>query len=218
MCHMFLLIITWLLHIYSFARSAAAIKALCHLIPNFQKKVDEAEPDDLEDFYAQVCCSTYVLQVADTAILTAVIQLQDGAINARGDDVSKLMSRVASWLNQQYPKEVPLLDDSRIGRGIHHPITGMLLCPIRYDWSDEQYGFLLVLNSNSLWHWQCSRQTACGFSRLRLHYRYLHSGLLPWIQGLNGWAWTRLSPEWFARQGLLSSLLLSQANMYFIDI
>jgi hypothetical protein len=76
-----------------------------------------------------------------------VIQLQDGAINARGDDVSKLMSRVASWLNQQYPKEDPLSDDSRIGRGIHHPITGMLLCPIRYDWSDERYGFLLLLNS-----------------------------------------------------------------------
>ena len=130
-------------YIYSFARSAAAFKALCHLIPNFQKKVDEAEPDDLDDFYAQVCCSIHVPQVADTA----VIQLQDGAINARGDDVSKLMGRVASWLNQQYPKEEPLSDDSRIGRGIHHPITGMLLCPIRYDWSDEQYGFLLVLTS-----------------------------------------------------------------------
>jgi hypothetical protein len=65
------------------------------------------------------------------------LQLQDGAKNARGDDVSKLMNRVAEWLNQQYPHEPPLSAIKRDGRGIHHPITGMLLCPIRYDWDDE---------------------------------------------------------------------------------
>jgi len=70
--------------------------------------------------------------------LLILLQLQDGAKNARGDDVSKLMNRVAEWLNQQYPQEPPLSAIKRDGRGIYHPITGMLLCPIRYDWNDEE--------------------------------------------------------------------------------
>ena len=72
-------------------------------------------------------------------------QLQDGAKNARGDDVSKLMNRVADWLNQQYPHEPPLSTIKRDGRGIHHSITGMLLCPIRYDWNDEEYTIFFCL-------------------------------------------------------------------------
>ena len=51
------------------------------------------------------------------------------------------MSRIAEWLNQQYPQEPALSTIKRDGRGIHHPITGMLLCPIRYDWDDEAYTF-----------------------------------------------------------------------------
>ena len=58
------------------------------------------------------------------------LQLQDGAKNACGDDVSKLMNRVAEWLNQQYPHEPLLSAIKRNGRDIHHPIMGMLLCPI----------------------------------------------------------------------------------------
>src|SRR5882672_11487497 len=49
------------------------------------------------------------------------------------------MSRIAEWLNHQYPHEPSLSTIKRDGRGIHHPITGMLLCPIRYDWDDEEY-------------------------------------------------------------------------------
>jgi len=55
------------------------------------------------------------------------------------------MSRVAEWLNQQYPQEPALSTIKRDGRGIHHPITGMLLCPIRYNWDDEEYGFSCFL-------------------------------------------------------------------------
>ena len=51
------------------------------------------------------------------------------------------MSRIAEWLNMQYPDAPPLSTIKRDGRGIHHPITGMLLCPIRYDWDDEEYVF-----------------------------------------------------------------------------
>ena len=56
------------------------------------------------------------------------------------------MSRIAEWLNLQYPQEPGLSTIKRDGRGIHHPITGMLLCPIRYDWEDEAYGFSCSLD------------------------------------------------------------------------
>ena len=38
----------------SFARSADALKELTRLIPNFQKKIDEAQPDDAQEFYSMV--------------------------------------------------------------------------------------------------------------------------------------------------------------------
>ncbi|KIJ91668.1 hypothetical protein K443DRAFT_14210 [Laccaria amethystina LaAM-08-1] len=34
-------------------RSHKALQELCRLIPNFQKKIDEAEPEELSEYYAQ---------------------------------------------------------------------------------------------------------------------------------------------------------------------
>jgi hypothetical protein len=39
---------------HSYARSADALKELTCLIPNFQKKIDEAEPDEAQEFYSMV--------------------------------------------------------------------------------------------------------------------------------------------------------------------
>ena len=55
------------------------------------------------------------------------------------------MNRVAEWLIQQYPHEPPLSAIKHNGCGIHHPIMGMLLCPIQYDWNDEELVLPLVL-------------------------------------------------------------------------
>ena len=46
------LILTLLGH--SYARSADALKELTRLIPNFQKKIDKAEPDEAQEFYSMV--------------------------------------------------------------------------------------------------------------------------------------------------------------------
>ena len=42
---------TWL---PSWERSHTAIRELNHLIPNFQKKIDEGSPEELSEFYAKV--------------------------------------------------------------------------------------------------------------------------------------------------------------------
>ena len=52
-------ILTLLLH--SYARSADALKELTRLIPNFQKKIDEAEPDDAHEFYSIVSTNSLFL-------------------------------------------------------------------------------------------------------------------------------------------------------------
>jgi hypothetical protein len=43
---------------HSYARSADALKELTRLIPNFQKKIDEAEPGDAQEFYSTVSTKT----------------------------------------------------------------------------------------------------------------------------------------------------------------
>ena len=45
-------ILMFLLH--SYACSVDALKELTRLIPNFQKKIDKAEPDDTHEFYSIV--------------------------------------------------------------------------------------------------------------------------------------------------------------------
>jgi hypothetical protein len=38
----------------SWERSRTAVRELCRLIPNFQKKIDEGSPEELSEFYAEV--------------------------------------------------------------------------------------------------------------------------------------------------------------------
>ena len=38
----------------SWERSHNAVRELCRLIPNFQKKIDEGSPEELSEFYAGV--------------------------------------------------------------------------------------------------------------------------------------------------------------------
>jgi hypothetical protein len=44
----------WHTTVPSWERSHAAVRELCRLIPNFQKKIDEGSPEELSEFYAEV--------------------------------------------------------------------------------------------------------------------------------------------------------------------
>lgn len=66
-------------------------------------------------------------------------QIQKGSSSARSDDTKSMKGPILDWIA---PKDGFL--DPRIARnnkserGFHHPVTGFLLCPIEYDWSDEE--------------------------------------------------------------------------------
>ncbi|CAA7262240.1 unnamed protein product [Cyclocybe aegerita] len=105
---------------HDWARLNTAFKELVQLIPNFQKKIDNDEPAQLQLFYAE---------------------LQHGGNAAHGDDIGNMMHSVAIWVNEAFPGAHPLLnpDDHEMPPcGIKHPVTGHLLCPVKYKWEDKE--------------------------------------------------------------------------------
>ncbi|KAF9046647.1 hypothetical protein BJ165DRAFT_1527721 [Panaeolus papilionaceus] len=67
--------------------------------------------------------------------LTAL--LQEGANDARGDDIRSIKAAIANWLNKSHSPAIPFSTTSRDGRGFQNDITGALLCPVEYDWNNE---------------------------------------------------------------------------------
>jgi hypothetical protein len=42
-------------------RSHTALQELCLLLPNFRKKIDEGNPEELSEYYSKVCCTVSIL-------------------------------------------------------------------------------------------------------------------------------------------------------------
>jgi hypothetical protein len=135
----------------SWERSHAAVQQLLHFVPKLQDYLDNADPNDLKEFYTGV--STYI-PLKLFPVLTIKFQLQKGANDARGDDVLSVREAVANWLNKAYPAHTPLDISSRADRGIKHETTGWLLCPIEYDWTDERQVISLSCYESILNHTQ----------------------------------------------------------------
>ena len=83
-------------------------------------------------------------EVSNHHLLKAVnsnsLKLKKGADCARGDDTNNLKQSIAIWLNNQTPHPSPLLTvNDKQKRGFNHDLTGGLLCPVDYDWTDPVY-------------------------------------------------------------------------------
>jgi hypothetical protein len=97
-------------------------------------------------------------------------QMQKGANDARSDDVKRITSFVGTWLNEDRDRpelrvfdhtrnatitnadgeavvteqRAPILNPGdRSTRGIQHDITGALLTPTHWDWSEARCGVYL---------------------------------------------------------------------------
>ncbi|KJA14120.1 hypothetical protein HYPSUDRAFT_208728 [Hypholoma sublateritium FD-334 SS-4] len=143
-------------------RSHAAVQALNRLIPNFQKKIDNGSPEELNTFY---------------------VELQRGADSARSDDLNRIRACIADWLNATQPRPEILLNPScRKNRGIQHDVTGQLLCPAEFDWSNLVVRAKLRA-AEEKFDWLCSYHSRCFYARHnptanRLESGYLKSTLL----------------------------------------
>ncbi|KAJ7321286.1 hypothetical protein DFH08DRAFT_1033888 [Mycena albidolilacea] len=92
-------------------------KELCRFIVPIRKLLAEAEYDEL------------------SPVLGA---LRGSSRNARSDDTKNLREAIIPWLNIVFPNITPALDPhSRDNRGIFHDDLGRLLCPVEFDWDDE---------------------------------------------------------------------------------
>ncbi|KAJ7131817.1 hypothetical protein C8R43DRAFT_1133490 [Mycena crocata] len=81
-----------------------------------------------------------VLADGDEDLLASVLaSMRVGARNARSDDTKNIRAAIVPWLNLVIPSIDPALDpDSRDNRGLYHDDLGALLCPIEFDWDDEE--------------------------------------------------------------------------------
>jgi hypothetical protein len=67
------------------------------------------------------------------------LELRKGAAGARGDDAANLKPSIVSWIVDFFGNmAVPLSPTSKSDRGFEHDITGQLLCPVDFDWSDPR--------------------------------------------------------------------------------
>ncbi|KAF7965999.1 hypothetical protein HWV62_40501 [Athelia sp. TMB] len=63
--------------------------------------------------------------------------LQKGINNARSEDTKGLKGAMIDWLTMPgQPIQPPLLRHVKHDRGFNHYLTGKLLCPVNWDWSD----------------------------------------------------------------------------------
>ncbi|KAG1799432.1 uncharacterized protein HD556DRAFT_1439814 [Suillus plorans] len=67
----------------------------------------------------------------------AYSKLNESSDGARGDDSAGLKRAVADWLMERTPTpNPPIHKQNKSGRGFYHDMTGELLCPVDYNWSD----------------------------------------------------------------------------------
>ena len=93
--------------------------------------------------------------------LTIKYELQKGANDACSNDVLSVREAVTNWLNKIYPTH-SLLDISSWGNhGIKHEMTGRLLCPIEYDWTDERWAIFMPCFKSILNHAQSVQAKLC---------------------------------------------------------
>ncbi|KAG1791946.1 hypothetical protein EV424DRAFT_1336898, partial [Suillus variegatus] len=65
-------------------------------------------------------------------------KLNEGSDGARGDDSASLKCAVADWLMERTPTPNPAIHrQDKSGRGFYNDVTGGLLCPVDYDWSNH---------------------------------------------------------------------------------
>ncbi len=80
----------------------------------------------------------FILVVTLILLDNCTSQLQKGANDARSDDVRRVKEEVAMWLNTDHAPSPPFNVKARSDRGRQNNITARLLCPIEYDWDDEE--------------------------------------------------------------------------------
>ncbi|KAI6006778.1 hypothetical protein EDD15DRAFT_2152885 [Pisolithus albus] len=85
----------------------------------------------------KLVCPAGDAATAGFEVALACKELQKGADGARGDDGATLKAAIAQWLNESRPApDPPFSSWEKHGRGFNHDITGKLLCPVDYDWSN----------------------------------------------------------------------------------
>ncbi|KAF4598353.1 hypothetical protein EYR38_006755 [Pleurotus pulmonarius] len=121
-------------------RDYEAYTLVCAQIQGFERRVDtENSVKLLYQFYKEVS-KFETTSHSDGMTYFVDLKLEHGGNQARAEDILGIRQDLAKWLNKDpiiTTNRLPLLDgEDRKSRGFYHELTGRLLCPIEYDWSD----------------------------------------------------------------------------------
>ena len=117
-------------------RTFLAYKLLLQLIPHLQEVIEDPENDDsLDQYIAQVL---FLFSQIITLTDLSYTQLQKGANDAHSDDIRRIKEELAIWINRDLSPSPALELRSRHDRGLQNDTIGGLLCPIEYDWFDDE--------------------------------------------------------------------------------
>lgn len=127
--------ITFADRFYSQSRTFRGYELLVQNIPRIEDKLLSMEVDELVVYFRDVSNLVYCLS---SILFWSPSKLRKGASGARGDDAANLKPAIVSWVLALFVQPVVLLSPtSKADRGFEHYITGRLLCPIEYAWTDE---------------------------------------------------------------------------------
>ena len=116
-------------------RTWRSYQALLKFVPEFRQKTLTRSEVSRRLYYRHVGLALSLV------LANLSLQLTTGANAAKSDDINRVKSKVAEWINARpgIAESQRLILSKKIGRGLQNDVTGGLLCPVKYDWDDLRW-------------------------------------------------------------------------------
>jgi len=104
----------------------------------------------LEEWIMTSSTNEDLLHIADLICVTSCYlweyivmfdsQIQKGSFSAHADDTKSMKGPMLDWIALKNSYLDPCItQNNKLERGFHYSVMGFLLCPIEYNWSNEEY-------------------------------------------------------------------------------
>jgi hypothetical protein len=117
----------------------AVYRTLLSMIPGLEARLVNSSDEETR-MIADLVSDRLLIDRCHCANKELCLKLQKGASSARSDDTKGLKSAVLDWIVPRGESLTPPIPRNvKTTRGFNHDKTGALLCPVEFDWSDEEW-------------------------------------------------------------------------------